>query len=75
MKGLGIKSYHVQPGKSATLYFIKGQSKDLETLQYPFWCDMHANMKGEFLVIETTVELAVAGISQRSVVILTRVMR
>ena len=57
VKGHGIKSYHVQPGKSATLYFTKGHSKERETLQYPFWCDMHANMKGEFLVVETTGEV------------------
>ena len=28
MKGHGVKSYHVQPGKSATLYFTKGHSAE-----------------------------------------------
>lgn len=57
VKGHGVKSYHVQPGKSATLYFTKGHSAGRETLQYPFWCDIHFNMKGEFLVVETTGEI------------------
>ena len=53
MTGHGVKSYHVQPGKSATLYFTKGHSAGQETLQYPFWCDIHPSMQGEFLVVET----------------------
>lgn len=53
----GVKSFHVEPGKTATLYFIKGQSAARETMQYPFWCDIHSNMKGEFLIVETTGEI------------------
>ena len=53
----GVKSYHVAPGKTATLTFTKGHSNERETVQYPFWCDMHPNMKGEFLVVETTGEI------------------
>jgi hypothetical protein len=26
-------------------------------MQYPFWCDIHSNMKGEFLIVETTGEV------------------
>ena len=53
----GVKSYHVAPGKTATLTFTKGHSAERETVQYPFWCDMHPQMKGEFLVVETTGEI------------------
>ena len=55
--GHGVKSYHVQPGKTGTLYFTKGHSEGRETQQYPFWCDMHPHMKGEFLVVETAGEI------------------
>ena len=55
--GHGVKSYHVQPGKAGTLYFTKGHSEGRETQQYPFWCDMHPHMKGEFLVVETAGEI------------------
>lgn len=57
VKGHGVKSFHVQPGKTATLYFTKGSSAERETMQYPFWCDIHKNMKGEFLIVETTGEV------------------
>ena len=40
----GVKSYHVQPGKTGTLYFTRGHSEGRETQQYPFWCDMHPHM-------------------------------
>ena len=53
----GVKSYHVQPGKTGTLYFTRGHSEGRETQQYPFWCDMHPHMKGEFLVVETAGEI------------------
>lgn len=56
-KGKGVRSFHVDPGKTATLYFTKGHSTERETIQYPFWCDIHSNMKGEFLVVETTGEI------------------
>ena len=57
VKGHGVKSFHVQPGKTATLYFTKGSSAERETIQYPFWCDIHKTMKGEFLIVETTGEV------------------
>jgi len=57
VKGHGVKSYHVEPGKTATLYFTKGHGAERETLQYPFWCDIHTHMKGEFLIVETTGEI------------------
>jgi hypothetical protein len=57
VKENGVKSYHVDPGKTATLYFTKGHSAERETMQYPFWCDIHKNMKGEFLIVETTGEI------------------
>lgn len=57
VRGHGVKSFHVQPGKTATLYFTKGHSTERETLQYPFWCDIHTHMKGEFLVVETAGEI------------------
>ena len=62
-KGKGfIRSYHLDPGQTMTLYFKKGSQSDpatgiSETQQIPFWCDIHANMKGEFLVVETTGEV------------------
>ncbi|MET0514991.1 MAG: hypothetical protein ABW047_06655 [Nitrospiraceae bacterium] len=55
--GHGVKSYHVLPGKTGTLYFTRGHSEGRETQQYPFWCDMHPHMKGEFLVVETAGEI------------------
>ena len=57
VKEKGVKSFHVDPGKTATLYFTKGHSSGRETMQYPFWCDIHSNMKGEFLIVETTGEI------------------
>jgi hypothetical protein len=50
----GTKSFHVDPGKVVTLYFTKGHSPERETIQYPFWCDIHDNMRDEFLIVETT---------------------
>jgi sporulation protein YlmC with PRC-barrel domain len=49
----GTKSFHVDPGKVVTLYFTKGRGGEGETIQYPFWCDIHGNMRDEFLVVET----------------------
>jgi hypothetical protein len=58
----GIRSYHVPAGKTATLYFTKASRVDpatgiRETTQYAFQCDIHPNMKGEFLVVETRGEM------------------
>ncbi len=49
-----IFSYHVDPGHSARIYFKKSARSETETSQIPFWCDIHAQMQGEFLVVETT---------------------
>lgn len=57
MKKGHVISYHVDPGKTATIYFRKGSSSEHETVQVPFWCDIHSQMKGEFLVVETTGEV------------------
>lgn len=53
----GTQSFHVEPGKTVTLYFTKGHGAARQTIQYPFWCDIHDNMKNEFLVVETTGEI------------------
>ena len=57
-KGKGHMAYHLAPGQSMTLRFTKGSPTDLttgirETTQVPFWCAIHAHMRGEFLVVET----------------------
>jgi hypothetical protein len=62
VKKNGIRSYHVPAGKTATLYFTQMSRVDpstgiRETKQYPFRCDIHPNMKGEFLVVETRGEM------------------
>ena len=62
VKKNGIRSYHVPAGKTATLYFTQASRVDpstgiRETTQYPFRCDIHPNMKGEFLVVETRGEM------------------
>ena len=61
-KGKGFKAYHLEPGKSMILRFTKGSPTDFatgirETTQVPFWCDLHAHMRGEFLVVETRGEV------------------
>ncbi len=58
----GVKSFHVDAGKSATLVFTKPVKHDAatgisETEQYGFWCDLHPHMKGEFLIVETRGEV------------------
>ena len=62
VKKNGIRSYHLPAGKTATLYFSKASRVDpstgiRETTQYPFRCDIHPDMKGEFLVVETRGEM------------------
>ena len=52
-----VFSYHLDPGKTATIYFEKRSTSERETVQVPFWCDIHSQMKGEFLVVETTGEI------------------
>ncbi len=58
----GVKSFHVDAGKVATLVFTKVVKHDpptgiSETEQYGFWCDLHPHMKGEFLIVETRGEV------------------
>ena len=58
----GVKSFHVDAGKTATLTFSKSAKHDpatgiSETQQYAFWCDIHPHMRGEFLVLETKGEV------------------
>jgi len=57
LKGKGVRAYHIRPGKSITLTFTKGSTKDVETQHIPFSCDLHPDMKGEFFVVETKGEV------------------
>lgn len=61
-KGKGYRAYHLEPGQTMTLHFQKASKSDpatgiSETMQIPFWCDIHKHMKGEFLVVETKGEV------------------
>ena len=61
-KGKGYRAYHLEPGQTMTLHFTKKTQPDpatgiSETMQVPFWCDIHSHMKGEFLVVETKGEV------------------
>lgn len=61
-KGKSARAYHLEPGKSMTLYFKKSSQTDpatgiSETTQVPIWCDIHTHMRGEFLVVETKGEV------------------
>jgi hypothetical protein len=61
-KGKGYRAYHLEPGQTMTLHFTKSSKPDpatgiSETMQVPFWCDLHTHMKGEFLVVETRGEV------------------
>lgn len=55
--GKGLRTYRIRPGKTITLYFSKRSTAELETQRIIFWCDLHPDMKGEFLVIETRGEV------------------
>lgn len=60
--GKRLKSFHVDPGKTMTLHFTKGSEFDpatgiAETQHYVFWCDIHPEVKGEVLVVETRGEI------------------
>lgn len=57
LKGKGVRAYHIRPGKSITLTFTKGSTKDVETQRIAFSCDLHPDMKGEFFVVETKGEV------------------
>jgi hypothetical protein len=52
-KDKGYKGYQLEPGKIMTLHFYKAASADQSTMQVPFWCHLHPQHKGEFLVVET----------------------
>jgi hypothetical protein len=41
----GVKSFHIDPGKTAMLYFTKNSNPARETMQYPFWNDVHSHIK------------------------------
>lgn len=61
-KGKAYRAYHLEPGQTMTLIFKKESKSDpatgiSETMQVPFWCDIHTHMKGEFLVVETKGEV------------------
>lgn len=61
-KGKGYRAYHLEPGQTMVLSFKKESRPDpatgiSETMQVPFWCDIHTHMKGEFLVVETKGEV------------------
>lgn len=61
-KGKGLRAYHLEPGQTMTLHFKKGSQADpatgiSETTQVPLWCDIHAHMRGEFLIVETKGEI------------------
>jgi hypothetical protein len=62
-KGKGYRAYHLEPGQTMILHFTKKAQPDpatgiSETMQVPFWCDIHSHMKGEFLVVETKGEVS-----------------
>ena len=61
-KNKGFMAYHLDPGKSMTLRFVKEShsasvTETSGTVQVPFWCDIHAHMKGEFVILETRGEV------------------
>ena len=56
-QGKGYKAYQLEPGKAMTLHFYKPASADHSTIHVSFWCHLHPNQKGEFLVVETGGEL------------------
>ncbi|TKS62365.1 MAG: hypothetical protein EWM73_02537 [Nitrospira sp.] len=63
VQGKHFKSYHVDPGKTMTLYFATAPSKFdpatgiAESVRYALWCDIHPEVKGEVYVIETRGEI------------------
>jgi hypothetical protein len=57
--GDGFRAYHLEPGQTMTLYFRMGSRTDPRTgrirerTPVPFWCDIHAHLKGEFVILST----------------------
>jgi len=57
IKGKGVNAYHVDAGKVMKIHFTKHSKSEPETMRYMFWCDIHPNMKGELLIVETKGEI------------------
>jgi hypothetical protein len=58
VKGVGFRSFHVDPGQKMTLRFSTAPTKfdslgGAESLRYALWCDIHPEVKGEVYIIET----------------------
>lgn len=53
--GKGIKGVYINPGETLQIHFIPNRPGS-----FPFRCDLHPNMKGEFLI------LSVEGVKDRS---------
>ena len=51
-KGKGPHVYRIEPGKTLTLKLTPPSMDQSES--FAFWCDIHASMKGEMLVVEYT---------------------
>ena len=49
-KGKGPHVYRIEPGKTLTLKLTPPRMDENES--FAFWCDIHASMKGEMLVVE-----------------------
>lgn len=63
VQGKQFKSFHVDPGKTMTLYFATAPSEFdpatgiAESVRHALWCDIHPEVKGELYVIETRGEI------------------
>jgi hypothetical protein len=63
VQGKQFKSFHVDPGKTMTLYFATAPSNwdpatgITESVRHALWCDIHPEVKGEVYVIETRGEI------------------
>jgi hypothetical protein len=63
VKGKNFRSFHVEPGHTMTLRFSTAPSRfdpgtgGAESLHHALWCDIHPQVKGEVLVVETHGEI------------------
>ena len=63
VQGKQFKSFHVDPGNTMTLYFATASSQFdpatgiAESVRHALWCDIHPEVKGEVIVIETRGEI------------------
>lgn len=57
VQGKHFKSFHLEPGKTMTLSFTKPPTEDFDTMHYVFWCDIHPEVKGELLLVESRGEI------------------